>query len=42
LGCGRSIESVIQTGTLLSEDVNEDFKDVKAVWIHDYDEFEVR
>lgn len=27
-----------QTGALLSEDVNKDFKDAKVVWVHDYEE----
>ena len=26
-----------QTGTLLSEDVNKEFKNAKVVWIHDYE-----
>ena len=26
-----------QTGALLSEDVNKEFKDAKVVWIHDYE-----
>jgi predicted ester cyclase len=30
-----------QTGALLSEDVNREFKDAKVVWIHDYRESEV-
>jgi predicted SnoaL-like aldol condensation-catalyzing enzyme len=31
-----------QTGALLSEDVNKEFNDAKVVWIHDYEESEVR
>ena len=31
-----------QTGTLLSEDENKEFKDAKAVWIRDYEESAVR
>lgn len=31
-----------QTGALLSEDVNKEFKDARVVWVHDYEESEVR
>ena len=31
-----------QTGTLLSEDENKEFKDTKVVWIPEYEESEVK
>ncbi len=31
-----------QTGTLLSENINNEFKDTEVVWIHDYEESAVR